>query len=59
MTPVALSNTDLILAAFLLAINGALSLAFRLRFELSLAVAAIRMAVQLAALGFILQFVFA
>jgi putative ABC transport system permease protein len=59
MTPVALSNTDLILAAFLLAINGALSLAFGLRFELSLAVAAIRMAVQLAALGFTLQFVFA
>src|SRR5262245_21865077 len=56
---VALSNTDLILAALLIASNGALSLALGLRLELPLAFAAIRLAVQLAVIGFILRFVFA
>ena len=56
---VTLSNTDLILAGLLIAINGALSLALGLRLELPLAIAAIRLAVQLTVIGFILRFVFA
>ena len=59
MSSGALANSDLILAACLLAINGALSLAFGLRLELGLAIAAIRTAVQLAVIGFVLKFVFA
>ena len=47
------------LAALLFALNGAISLAFGLRLELSLAIAAVRMVVQLAAIGFVLKFVFA
>ena len=50
---------DLGLAALLLVVNGAISLAFGLRLETSLAVAAVRMVVQLAAVGFVLKFVFA
>ena len=59
MNAVDLSWIDLALAAALLVINGAISFAFGLRLELSLAVAALRMAVQLAAVGFVLKFVFA
>lgn len=59
MSAVDLSWVDLGLAAVLLVINGAISLAFGLRLEVSLAVAALRMAVQLAAVGFVLKFVFA
>ncbi len=59
MRTVELSALDLGLAALLLVINGAISLAFGLRLEVSLAVAAARMAVQLAAVGFILKIVFA
>jgi len=58
MSAVDLSWIDLALAAALLVVNGAISLAFGLRLEASLAVAAIRMAVQLAAIGFVLKFVF-
>jgi putative ABC transport system permease protein len=59
MSAVDLSWVNLGLAAVLLVINGAISLAFGLRLEVSLAVAALRMAVQLAAVGFVLKFVFA
>src|SRR5262249_6128519 len=59
MSSGALANGDLILAACLLAINGALSLAFGLRLELGLAIAAVRTAVQLAVIGIVLKFVFA
>jgi hypothetical protein len=59
MSSVALSNTDLILAALLLAINGGISVAFGLRLELNLLLATVRMAVQVAAIGFVLKFVFA
>ena len=58
MTRAALSDTDVMLAALLFALNGAISLAFGLRLELSLAIAAVRMMVQLAAMGFVLKFVF-
>ncbi len=59
MTYVSLSNFDLVIAAGLLLINGALSLAFRLGLERSLAIAAVRMVVQLGAIGFVLRFIFA
>jgi putative ABC transport system permease protein len=59
VTYVALSNTDLAMAALLLALNGGISLAFGLRLEASLAIATARMVIQLAAVGFVLKFVFA
>ena len=46
MSTVELSNLDLALAAMLLVINGAISLAFGLRLEKRLAIAAVRMAVR-------------
>ena len=58
MTLAALSPTDLALAAGLLLINGLISLAFGLRLERSLAVAALRMTVQVGAVGLLLAFVF-
>ena len=58
MTRAALSDTDVMLAALLFALNGAISLVFGLRLEFSLAIAAVRMLVQLAAMGFVLKFVF-
>jgi putative ABC transport system permease protein len=58
MTTVSLSLVDLALAAALLVINGALSVWFRLGLEQRLGVAALRMVVQLGAVGFILKFVF-
>src|SRR5262245_1759468 len=58
MSSIALANTDLLLAALLLAINGGISLAFGLRLELSLLLATVRMGVQVAAIGFVLKFVF-
>ena len=59
MSLVELSPTGLVLASLLLLVNGLISLAFGLRLERSLAVAAIRMTVQLGAVGFVLTFVFA
>ena len=59
MSYVELSSTDLALAALLLVANGAISLVFGLRLEASLAVATVRMGVQLAAVGYVLKFVFA
>ena len=59
MTNVALTNSDLLLAALFFVINGAISVAFGLRLELGLAIAAARMVAQLAAIGFILKFVLA
>jgi len=58
MTPVTLAPSDLLAAGVLLAINAALSLAFKLRLERPLLVAAARMAVQLAAIGLVLKAIF-
>jgi putative ABC transport system permease protein len=55
---VVLTPFDLALAAALLIVNGIISIAFGLRLERSLAIAAIRMVVQLAAVGYVLKFVF-
>ena len=46
-----LSYWDIVLAALLLLINGAISFAFRLNMERRLAVAAVRTVVQLTLLG--------
>jgi putative ABC transport system permease protein len=59
MSYVELSAADLALAALLLAVNGGISLAFRLGLAVSFSVAALRMAVQLAAVGYVLKFIFA
>ena len=59
MSYVELSATDLALAALLLVVNGVISLAFRLGLAVSFGVAALRTAVQLAAVGYVLKFVFA
>ena len=56
MSSVVLSNTDLMLAALLLAINGGISVAFGLRLELNLLRASVRMVVQVAAIGVVLKF---
>ena len=59
MSYVQLSGIDLALAALLLVVNGVISLAFRLGLAMSFGIAAVRMAVQLAAVGFVLNFIFA
>lgn len=55
----ALSYGDLVAAALLVVINGGISLAFRLGLERTLAIAAVRMVVQLGFIGVILKLVFA
>jgi putative ABC transport system permease protein len=59
MSYIELSGTDLALAALLLIVNGAISIAFRLGLAISIGVAAARMGMQLAAVGFVLNFIFA
>lgn len=54
-----LSLADLFVAAALILANGLISVAFRLGLERRLLVAALRMIVQLAAVGFVLRLVFA
>ena len=58
MTTVQLGWVDLAFAGALLCINALISVAFRLRLEMPLLVAAARMVVQLTAVGFVLKFVF-
>lgn len=55
---IALSYWDLALAATLILINGLLSVAFRLGLERTLFINAVRMTVQLMAIGFVLKFIF-
>lgn len=59
MTYVPLTPLDLALAAALLVINGIISWAFRLKLERSIAIATVRMVVQLALIGLVLKFIFA
>jgi len=59
MTYVPLTPLDLVLAAALLIINGTISWLFSLKLEKSLAVAAVRMVLQLALIGLVLKFIFA
>ncbi len=59
MSLVALSPTALGVASLLLLVNGLISVVFGLRLERSLAIAAVRMTVQLGAVGYVLAFIFA
>jgi putative ABC transport system permease protein len=58
MTYVPLTWIDLAAAAVLIVFNGALSWALRLGLERSIALASVRMVVQLGAVGFVLKFIF-
>ncbi|MEZ5899908.1 MAG: iron export ABC transporter permease subunit FetB [Hyphomicrobium sp.] len=55
---VPLSFSDLAIATTLVVLNGAISFAYRLKLEKSLAIAAVRMIVQLAAVALALRFIF-
>lgn len=55
---IALTYWDIAMAASLILINGLLSFAFRLGLERTLIIAALRMSVQLIAIGFVLKFIF-
>ena len=59
MSYIPLSYFDLAAASLLIFINGALSLAFRLGIERTLAINTVRMVAQLSAIGFVLKFIFA
>lgn len=59
MTPIPIEITDLLLAALLVVLNGALSLALQLGLERRLLIAALRMTVQLALIGVVLTTLFA
>jgi putative ABC transport system permease protein len=55
---VPLSYADLVIAATLIALNGAISFAYGLKLEKSLAIASLRMVVQLALVAVVLRFIF-
>lgn len=56
MTYIPLGYNDLILPALLVVMNGALSLALQLKLERQLALASVRMVVQLVLVGYVLTF---
>ena len=56
---VPLSMADMVIAATLVLLNGAISFAYGLRLEKSLTIASLRMIVQLAVVALVLKFVFA
>ena len=56
---VPLSAIDLMIAATLILLNGAISIAYGLKLEKSLAIASLRMIVQLAVVALVLKFIFA
>ena len=59
MSYIQLGYNDLMLPALLVVMNGALSLVLHLRLEWQLAVASVRMVVQLVLVGYVLTFLFA
>ena len=59
MTYIQLSYGDLVLPALLVVMDGALSLILRLKLERQLAIATVRMVLQLALVGYVLTFLFA
>lgn len=58
MDYVPLTYLDIVIAAGLILINGLMSFFFRLGLERNLAIATVRMVVQLSAIGFVLRFIF-
>ena len=59
MSAIQLSPGDLAIAASLVVLDGVLSLVFRLELHRQIAVGAVRLVVQLIAVGYVLRFVFA
>ncbi|UQR60005.1 iron export ABC transporter permease subunit FetB [Bradyrhizobium sp. C-145] len=59
MSYIQLAYSDLILPALLVVMNGALSLALHLKLERQLALASMRMVIQLVLVGYVLTFLFA
>ena len=59
MTYIQLSYSDLVLPALLVVMDGVLSLVLRLNLEKQLAIATVRMVVQLVLVGYVLTFLFA
>lgn len=59
MTYIQLAYSDLVLPALLVVMDGALSLALRLKLEKQLAIATVRMVLQLVLVGYVLTFLFA
>ena len=59
MTYVPLDISDLVVAASLMLINGLVSWAFALKLERTLFINSVRMALQLAMIGFVLKWIFA
>ena len=59
MSPIQLSPGDLAIAGSLVVLDGGLSLVFRLGLHRQLAIAALRLVVQLVAVGYVLRVVFA
>jgi len=59
MTPILLSPRDLAVSASLIVLDAAISIGMRLGLHRQIAIAAVRMVVQLVAIGFVLRFVFA
>jgi putative ABC transport system permease protein len=59
MNPILLSPFDVAIAAVLIVVDAVLSLVLRLRLHTQLAIAAVRLVVQLVAIGYILRLVFA
>ncbi len=59
MTYIHLTYGDLVLPALLVVMDGALSLVLRLNLERQLAIAAVRMLLQLVLVGYVLTFLFA
>ena len=58
MNPISLTPIDIAIAASLILLDAALSLLLRLRLHVQILTAAMRMVVQLVAIGFVLRFVF-
>jgi putative ABC transport system permease protein len=59
MTPVTIHASDIAWSALLLAVDAGLSVWLRLRFHRALAIASLRMVIQLVAVGYLLRYVFA
>jgi putative ABC transport system permease protein len=59
MTPILLSPQDLAISASLIVLDGAISVALRLGLHRQIGVAAVRMVIQLVAIGYVLRLIFA
>jgi putative ABC transport system permease protein len=59
MNPILLTPLDISIAASLIILDAALSILLKLRLHRQIAIAAVRMVVQLVAIGYVLRFIFA